>query len=431
MKMKLIVKKRLNGVYLDKNKHTAQQAIEKLTPPKKIILPMSMHLGKPAKVVVEVGDKVAIGTLIGEKDGRISANVHSSVAGVVKKIEERMVNHQLTKVVIIENNFSDRIELLHTKNKDLHSIVANAGIIGMGGAGFPTDIKLLPQEEQKIHTLIINAAECEPSITSDRRLLIEDTEQMIKSIQMILDTYQIPKARIAIEKSSVQVIEHLHKHLIDPRIQLHILGDLYPQGAEKLVIKHVLSQEIPKGKLPFDVGVITLNVATIHSIFSATLKQVASFERVVTVSGTPIKEGKNLRVRIGTPVEELIDACGGFVSAPLKVLNGGPMMGKLIQSLDEPVTKTTNLILALSAAEAMIPKEQKCIKCSECVNACPIGLHPILISQAYRHQDLQTAEQLGVLNCLECGACSFICPSKIDLLKDIRAIKNQIMEAKG
>lgn len=172
MKMKLIVKKRLNGVYLDKNKHTAQQAIEKLTPPKKIILPMSMHLGKPAKVVVEVGDKVAIGTLIGEKDGRISANVHSSVAGVVKKIEERMVNHQLTKVVIIENDFSDRIELLHTKNKDLHSIVANAGIIGMGGAGFPTDIKLLPQEEQKIHTLIINAAECEPSITSDRRLLI-------------------------------------------------------------------------------------------------------------------------------------------------------------------------------------------------------------------------------------------------------------------
>lgn len=178
------------------------------------------------------------------------------------------------------------------------------------------------------------------------------------------------------------------------------------------MIKHVLSQEIPKGKLPFDVGVITLNVATIHSIFSAALKQVASFERVVTVSGTPIKEGKNLRVRIGTPVEELIDACGGFVSSPLKVLNGGPMMGKLIQSLDEPVTKTTNLILALSAAEVMIPKEQKCIKCSECVNACPIGLHPILISQAYRHQDLQTAEQLGALNCLECGACSFICPSK-------------------
>lgn len=423
--MKLIVKKRLNGVYLDKNKHTAQQAIEKLTPPKKIILPMSMHLGKPAKVVVEVGDKVAIGTLIGEKDGPISANVHSSVAGVVKKIENRMVNHRSTEVVIIENDFSDRMELLHTKNKVLHNIVANAGIVGMGGAGFPTDLKLLPKEEQKIHTLIINAAECEPSITSDRRLLIEDTEQMI------LDTYQIPKARIAIEKSSVQVIEHLHKHLIDPRIQLHILGNLYPQGAEKLVIKHVLSQEIPKSKLPFDVGVITLNVATIHSILSAALKQVASFERVVTVSGTPIKEGKNLRVRIGTPVEELIDACGGFVSSPLKVLNGGPMMGKLIQSLDEPVTKTTNLILALSAAEAMIPKEQKCIKCSECVNARPIGLHPILISQAYRHQDLQTAEQLGALNCLECGACSFICPSKINLLKDIRAVKNQIMEAKG
>ncbi|MGM0145117.1 MULTISPECIES: hypothetical protein [Enterococcus] len=208
----------MNGVYLDKNKHTAQQAIEKLTPPKKIILPMSMHLGKPAKVVVEVGDKVAIGTLIGEKDGPISANVHSSVAGVVKKIENRMVNHRSTEVVIIENDFSDRMELLHTKNKVLHNIVANAGIVGMGGAGFPTDLKLLPKEEQKIHTLIINAAECEPSITSDRRLLIEDTEQMI------LDTYQIPKARIAIEKSSVQVIEHLHKHLIDPRIQLHILG---------------------------------------------------------------------------------------------------------------------------------------------------------------------------------------------------------------
>ena len=428
--MKIIVKKRLSGVPLEKRKDTAQKVIEKLTPPKKIILPMSMHLGKPAKVVVKVGDKVAIGTIVGEKDGLISANVHSSVSGVVKKIENRMINHQSTKVVIIENDFSDRIESLHTKNKELHSIVENAGIVGMGGAGFPTNVKLQPNDEQPIHTLIINAAECEPAITSDRRLLIEKTEEIMKSIQLILDTYQIEKAMIAIEKSSMETIAHLRKNLTDPRIQLHILGDLYPQGAEKLVIKHVLSQEIPKDKLPFDLGVITLNVATVHSIFIASVKQIASVERVVTVSGTPIKEGKNLCVRIGTPVEALIDACGGFTSSPRKVLNGGPMMGKLIQSLDEPVTKTTNLILALSEGEATIPEEQMCIKCSECVNACPVGLHPILISQAFRHQDLQTAEQLGALNCLECGACSFICPSKIDLLKDIRAVKNQIMEAK-
>ncbi|MGF1919236.1 electron transport complex subunit RsxC [Enterococcus faecalis] len=428
--MRVRLKKRLSGVYLKKRKETEEMKIEEIPPPKKIILPMTMHLGKPAKVVVETGQHVKIGTLVGAKDGLISANIHSSISGIVRKIEKREIRGKMTTAVIIENDFKEQVVENIFEEHSLQEIIRHAGIVGMGGAGFPTDVKFLLKEKQKIETLIINAAECEPFVTADRRLLLEKTKSFFEIISLILDAYQVTKAIIVVESCSKLVIDHLNAQRRDKRIQIHILSNQYPQGAEKLILKTVLNQELTPGKLPIDFGVIILNVSTIYSIYQAVIKKCVLMERIVTVSGTPLRYNRNLLVRIGTPVEALIDKCGGFALSPAKVLDGGPMMGTLLKSLDEPVIKTTNLVLALTAEEVHVSSEKACIRCSECVNACPIGLKPILISRAYRNNDLITAEQLGVFNCIECGACSYICPSKIDLLQDIRSAKQQIREAK-
>ncbi|EGO6697888.1 electron transport complex subunit RsxC [Enterococcus faecalis] len=426
--MQLNLKGRLGGVKLSKRKDTINSTIEKYTSPKKIILPMSMHIGKPSKIVVKENQEVKIGTLVGKKDGLISADIHSSVSGRVVKIDEKKIGGVLTKVVIIQNDFTDRIDPEIIKKLSLQDTLANSGIVGMGGAGFPTNVKFLIKENQKISTLIINAAECEPYVTVDNRLILEDTDFFIKSIQFILDSYNIPKAIIAIEQCSHMSIATLRKSNTDCRINLSILPNYYPQGSEKLILKNVLKRELPFGALPIDLGAVILNVSTIINIHKTIKNSLPLIDRVVTVSGIPIAKNKNILVRIGTPVEELINICGGFTEPPAKVLNGGPMMGKLINSLDEPVTKTTNLILALTSKESKIPKEKNCIKCSECINVCPIGLQPILISQAYRNNDIKKLTNLNTINCIDCGACSYICPSKIDLLEDIRNAKKMVLE---
>ena len=425
------LKKRLGGVYLEKNKVTLEKMTEKIPLPKEVILPMNMHAGKPAKVNVEEGDQVKIGSLIGKKDGFISANIHSSIAGKVKKIEQMVIGSKKTDVVVIENDFTEQISHSFLGNATLDAVISDKGIIGMGGAGFPTNVKFLLKEGQKITKLIINAAECEPFVTADQRVILEKTDDFLSGIQLILDVYNIPNATIAIEKHSKETINILLNSITDDRISVKVLKNYYPQGAEKVLIKNILKKELPLGKLPIDLETVILNASTIYSIYNAVENNFTLMERVVTVSGLPLKESKNLKVRIGTPIEYLIEACGGFVEAPSKILNGGPMMGKLVHSLNEPVTKTTNLISVLNSYQTDIPKERPCIKCSECLNVCPMGLSPILISQAYRNNDLYTAEKLGVLSCIDCGGCSYICPSKIDLLSDIREAKQKVMEKKN
>lgn len=422
------IKRKLGGVMVPKNKWlTKLESIKDLSAPKKICLPMNMHLGKPAKIIVSVGQKVKIGTLIGEKDGLISANIHSSVSGIVEKIEQRIIGVNEVPVVVINNDFNDTYEIPQSGSKNLVEALKNNGIVGMGGAGFPTDVKFLLKEHQQVETLIINAVECEPFVTADRRIIIEQINDFMEGINRLQEILTIKQCVIAIERSSEEAIRNLEAKLDNERIKLHILPNHYPQGAEKIVIKAVLGKELPAGKLPIDLNVGIMNVSTVLATGHALKENRPLIDRVVTVSGTPIKQPQNLRIRIGTPIEHVIEACGGFIDSPMKLINGGPMMGKVIQSLDEPVTKTTSLILALTREEAAIPKEQNCIRCSECVNVCPVNLQPISISNAYRAGDLEEAERLGVMSCIDCGACSYICPSKIDILGDIRAAKQKVL----
>lgn len=416
---------KLGGVHLVKNKKwTENKKIKQLKPPKYIILPMNMHIGAEAQVVVSIGEKVKIGTLIGKKMDFISANIHSSVSGEVTKIEKKQLGNNETTVVVIKNNFKDTTVYDNLCGDSLAQLVESAGIVGMGGAGFPTNVKLALKKNQKIKTLIINAAECEPNVTADRRLIIENTTEFIKGIQKIQKKMHVKKCVIAIEESSHRTIACLKRKVASTRgIQLHILPNHYPQGAEKIVIKAVTDRELPAGKLPIDLSILLLNVSTVFAISQVIHKNKPVIERVVTVSGSPLKSPANFNVRIGTPIEHLIDACGGFKVIPGKLLNGGPMMGKLIYSLDEPVTKTTSLILALHPKESKIEKASNCIRCTSCINVCPINLQPLLIHNAYQKSDIETLKSLGVENCIDCGACTYICPSKINLVQDIRAAK--------
>ncbi|EOL50730.1 electron transport complex subunit RsxC [Enterococcus caccae] len=425
------MKRKLGGVMVPKNKWlTKLESITELSAPKQIILPMNMHIGKPAKIVVSIGQEVKIGTLIGAKDGLISANIHSSVSGTVEKIEQRIIGVNEVSVVVIKNDFKDTYEIPQSGNENIVDIIKNNGIVGMGGAGFPTDVKFLFKEHQKMETLIVNAVECEPFVTADRRIIIEQLNEFIEGISLLQEMLSIKQCVIAIESSSEEAIQKLNAKIDNDRIKLKILPNHYPQGAEKIVMKAVLGTELPVGKLPIDLNVGIMNVSTLLATFHALKENRPLIDRVVTVSGTPIKTPQNLRVRIGTPIEHVIEACGGFIESPMKLINGGPMMGKVIQNLDEPVTKTTSLILALTREEAKIPEEQNCIRCSECVNACPVNLQPISISNAYRAGDIEEAKRLGVLNCIDCGACSYICPSKIDILGDIRAAKQKVLESR-
>ncbi|WP_086314995.1 electron transport complex protein RnfC [Enterococcus sp. 7F3_DIV0205] len=425
------MKGKLGGVMVQKNKWlTKLESITELSAPKQIILPMNMHIGKPAKIVVSIGQEVKIGTLIGAKDGLISANIHSSVSGTVEKIEQRIIGVNEVSVVVIKNDFKDTYEIPQSRNENIVDLIKNNGIVGMGGAGFPTDVKFLFKEQQQMETLIINAVECEPFVTADRRIIIEQLNDFIEGISLLQEMLSIKQCVIAIESSSEEAILKLNAKIDNDRIKLKILPNHYPQGAEKIVIKAVLGTELPVGKLPIDLNVGIMNVSTVLATFHALKENRPLIDRVVTVSGTPIKTPQNLRVRIGTPIEHVIEACGGFIESPMKLINGGPMMGKVIQNLDEPVTKTTSLILALTREEAEIPEEQNCIRCSECVNACPVNLQPISISNAYRAGDIEETKRLGVLNCIDCGACSYICPSKIDILGDIRAAKQKVLESR-
>lgn len=429
--------KKTSGVHVPKNKLlTEDKAIEYATVPKTLYFPMDMHIGKPADIVVMIGDKVKIGTLIGRKSGMISANIHSSISGRVRSIETRKILGKMSTVVVIDNDFKDQWILTdngiecNSREQFLEKIKAT-GIVGLGGATFPTDVKLNAPDNKEFKHLIINVAECEPFATADRRLILEHLNEIINSIEIIASFLKIDEIYIAVEKNSSTAIDSLEKKILHyPKIKLTELPNNYPQGAEKTLTKSVLGKEIPAGKLPIDIGTLIINAATVYSIYQAVFKNQPLIERIVTVSGSPVNQQKNLLVRIGTPIQSIIEDCGNFSDPVGKLLNGGPMMGRIIDNLNEPITKGTSLILALSQQEAQVSKETNCIKCSQCINICPINLQPILISQAYQKGNLNEAENLGALNCIDCGACSFICPSRIDILGNIKAVKNEIMQNK-
>lgn len=432
------LKWKIEGAYtVERKERTEHRQIENASVPSELVYPLTMHIGKPATPVVDVGDKVKIGTLIAEKDEMISANTYSSVSGEVIEIGDHPTIQGNSPCIIIKNDFQDEwnaplfAEDEKLSPKEKLEIIDKAGIVGMGGATFPTSVKLSPPKDTSVDTLIVNGAECEPYTTADHRLMVEYAKGLIEGIRILQEILPVKKVYIAIESNAHESVAVMNKEIGESEaIEVKELETIYPQGSEKVLIKKLTNREVPPGKLPADVQTLVINVGTTYAIYEAIHLGKPLTKRVTTVTGEPVKEPKNLWVRIGTPMESLIKDCGGFRSKPGKMIHGGPMMGRTMNSGLVPVGKGTTTVTFLEKKEAEMDERSPCIKCSECLNVCPVSLQPIMISNAYEKGDLKKAEKLGALDCIDCGACSYICPSKIPILENIQKAKREIKAAK-
>jgi electron transport complex protein RnfC len=424
-------------VRLEEYKHETQnKPIEKMPLPAKVYIPLSQHLGKICNPLVNVNDTVFLGQKIGAIVANVTAPIHSSVSGKVISIQEWP--HPVlgrSKAIVIENDGMDKsgnpkseAEINNLTPDEIRNIVFEAGIVGMGGASFPTHIKLNPPKPTD--TLIVNGAECEPFLTADYRLMVEKTEEILRGIELVARCLGVSKVFIAIEDNKPKAIEAFNYQLPLPcrqagiaNYQLRILKSMYPQGGEKQLIKHMLKREVPSGKLPFDIGVVVHNVATIYAIYEAVYLNKPLYERVVTVTGSCLANPKNLLVRIGTPIKELIDFCGPPKEEPAKIIIGGPMMG-IAQYTDQvPVIKSTTGIILLNKKEAKMQEEEFCIRCGACVRECPVGLMPCLINLASEKEMWQKTKAYDVLDCIECGICNYVCPANRRLVQSIKRAK--------
>ncbi len=417
---------------------TCGKAIEKLKLPDEVILPISMHIGAPCEPLVKVGDIVDLGQKIADSDKPVSAPVHASVSGEVVAIEPRPhPNGTMVQSIVIRNDGEDRWhpsvqprEWENLSADELADIVHDAGIVGHGGAAFPTHIKIR-SGIGKIDKLIINAAECEPYITSDHRLLLERPEETIKGIEILLKIFGLPQADIGLETNKQDVLPGLYKAIGDRKdIVIHKLRPKYPQGAEKQLIYAITKREVPSGKLPADAGAAVFNVDTCGAIYRAVALGMPVIRRIVTVSGSAVASPRNLEVRIGTPLKYLFEAAGGFEKDPTKILMGGPMMGVAQFTLEPPVIKGTNAILAFSEKETKTGRQTTCIRCGKCVASCPMKLLPTYLYLFGEKDQLDKCEKYGVLDCIECGACTFVCPARLDLTQSFRKSKQRILEAR-
>lgn len=435
--MKLLTFKK--GVHPPHGKHfTEDKKIEVLLPKGDLVFPMSQHIGAPCEPLVKKGDRVLVGQKIGGAKGFVSAPIYSSVSGTVKNVLA-MPHPNGTKVmsVIIENDglYEEAAELKPRENysglskEEILKIIAEAGIVGMGGAGFPTHVKLAPPPDKKIDAIIVNGAECEPYLTCDHRLMLENTKEIIEGLKIILKLFPGVKGYIGIESNKMDAVKAMKEAAAsDSRIEVVVLKTKYPQGAEKQLIYAVLGREVPSGKLPADAGCIVQNVGTVFEIYNAVAKGRPLMERIVTVTGEAVKEPKNLRVKFGTSFNELIDACGGFKEEPVKIIAGGPLMGTTIRTLDIPVIKGTSGILALTKAQAVLPEESSCIRCGRCVEACPMNLIPSILDSFVKRREYEAFEKNSGMDCIECGCCTLVCPAKRHLTQSCREGKRTVIQ---
>ena len=399
--------------------------------PAVVNIPLSQHIGCEGKPVVEAGEKVKKGQLLAKFDGGLSAYVLSSVSGTVKGFTDIVgVAGLKQKHIIIENDFEESEELLPLLSDpsacEIIDRVKAAGIVGMGGAGFPLHVKLCPPKEKPIDTLIINGAECEPYITCDFRLMIDYPEQVVKGAKLLQKALGAKNLIIGLEQNKIEAFVALSN--LD--VSLSLLKTKYPQGAEKQLIYAVTSRKVPRGGLPMDVGVTVDNVHTAYSLYQAVYEGKKSYERVLTVSGQAVKEAKNLLVRTGTSYEEVLNFCGGLKEPAKKVLSGGPMMGFSQHTLSTAVTKGTSAILFLTETEINNEKASVCINCGKCAKSCPMYLMPMYIDSSTIAGNLPLAKTYNALDCIECGCCSFVCPAKRPLVQSIRLAKKLIKERK-
>lgn len=426
--------KRLHGVRVKHCKDTAGLAPEKITVPKVVYIPMAMHIGAPAIPVVKTGDRVKVGTLIGEGAEGLSSPVYSSVSGTVKKIDEILsIAGKHIPIVVIESDglqeVSESVSPYDINSKaELLAALSRSGIVGLGGAGFPTPMKL-KADNSMVDTLLINGAECEPYITSDTRTMIDNADEVAYGISLIQKYLEIKRVIVGIEKNKPECIKSMRKAVKDMEgVTVKALPAVYPQGGEKVLTYHTTGRVIPQGKLPLDVGVIVMNCTTLVAIGRFVRTGMPLVEKCVTVDGSAVNEPKNLIVPIGTPVDELVKHCGGFKEEPRKILYGGPMMGTALADSSSPVLKQTNAVIFMGKEEATPPPVTPCIKCGCCVNACPFSLDPIAISKAYKANDAKMLERLCVDICMECGCCSYVCPAKRNIVQRNKMAKTMLRE---
>lgn len=434
------VKKVRGGVALSHNKNTADLAVKRMPVPQKVVLPMQQHIGAPCTPTVKVGDTVGVGQIIGDSDKFVSAPIHATVSGKVTAVGDvRVANGTLVKAVTIESDGEMREYEGLAKPKveskeDFIKAVRASGLVGLGGAGFPTHVKLNVPEGKKIDTLIINAAECEPYITVDYRECIENTENVVSGIELVKKYLEIENIVIAIEDNkpgAIKAFASVPKFDISGKgnIKIMALESRYPQGAEKMMVQSATGRRVPPGKLPADVGCIVMNVASVAFIARYMETGRPLISRSLTVDGSAINNPKNVRVPIGTNIGEIIEFCGGLKSDPFKVLTGGPMMGLSVIDTDIPVIKSNNAILAFTEDDAIAKKERDCIRCGRCANACPMGLMPTLIERYAKVKDAERLNKIGVNVCMECGSCAYSCPAGKPLVQYMRLAKTVVKEA--
>lgn len=431
---------KIGGIHPPGNKISKNSPITVAPLPDRVVVPLSQHIGAPATPCVAKGDHVKVGQLIGQSSGFVSANVHSPISGVVTAVDSLPDGAGLRKpAIVIEREGDEWLETIdrsdaliqscHLTPKEIIDKIAAAGLVGMGGATFPAHVKLSIPAGQKAECLIINGVECEPYLTSDYRTMLERGSEVLVGVQILCKALDVNKAYIGIEDNKPEAISHLTTLAAGyPHIEIVPLRTKYPQGGEKQLIQAITGKAVPSGGLPIHVGVVVQNIGTALAVYEAVQKNKPLIERVVTVTGKTLRDPSNFMVRIGTPISSLIDLCGGMPQDALKVINGGPMMGRALADIDAPVTKGTSGIVIMRNRESLRTPASSCIKCAKCVGVCPMGLEPYLLNKLTRLKRFDDLEPLRITDCIECGSCAYTCPASIPLLDYIRVGKAETMK---
>ena len=404
--------------------------------PKIVVIPMALHIGAPCTPIVKKGDRIFLGQKIGESNGFVSVPIHASVSGEVVAVEERIhPSGDQVMAVVIQSDGLDTIDpsvkpygvLGEMNADDIKKMILDSGIVGLGGATFPTHVKLTIPSDKKIDRIILNGAECEPALTADHHLMLLYPEKIVLGLKIAMKAVGVEKGFIAVENNKTDAIAALQKAISsESGLEVHPLQTKYPQGAEKQLITAITGREVPSGGLPADAGVIVMNVGTAAQIAESMTTGMPLYKRYLTCTGDAIKNPQTMEIRIGVLLQEVINQCGGFVSEPEKVITGGPMMGTAQFSIEVPVIKATSGILCLTKAAAAIPLPSNCIRCGKCLQVCPIRLQPFNLAAYSQKNKWEKCEANNVMDCIECGSCSYICPAKRNLVSSIRVAKREI-----
>lgn len=429
----------LHGVHVPHRKKTRHKPVLRMEIPKTITVPMAMHIGAPSTPIVKVGDEVKVGQKIAEASGFVSVPIYSGVSGKVTKIKDYLAaNGKTVPAIVIESDglqtVADTVAPPVVQNREeLLTALKESGIVGLGGAGFPTHVKFAVEPE-RIDYLIINSAECEPYVTSDTITMMERSEDMGYALKVLCSILGIRKVVVGIEnnkKRAAVAMRNMAADTAEAEVSVKMLPSVYPQGGEKVLIYHTVGRVVPEGKLPIDVGCIVINCTTLAAIGTYLKTGMPLVEKCVTVDGGAVANPQNVLAPVGTPIAELFDACGGLIGDPAKILYGGPMMGVTVPDTTEPVMTNTNAVMALTKKEAWLPKTTACIRCGSCTNHCPVGLAPMAISHSYKCGEVDVLKTLNVESCMLCGCCSFVCPANRPLVQRNKLAKELLKELRA